>query len=402
MGYHDPRREIEKLRERLASHDLPISFLIGAGASCAVSDSDGQALVPAIRELGTRCEEAIAELGANYRAAYDAIVAEIDQDPARMPATVEDVLSSVRWKIAAMSDTDCLAGATRTELESIEERIRTTIATAALPEEARIPTTLPHHALADWLARIIRNQPVELFTTNYDVLLERALEDKLVPFFDGFVGGRRPFFASASLLHEEMAPARAWARLWKIHGSVTWTWQEQADGSRRIARGSEGSAGELIFPSLYKYDESRKQPYVAILDRLARALTRREGGLLIAIGYSFSDQHINEVLFEALDIRPTTHVVALQYTDPDEGSELDRRARRHHNLLVYGPERAIIGGTSGSWHLLEEVDYQTADLLDVPFDSDAVMDDSPGLTGRFRLGDFVWFCRFLEGIASKP
>jgi hypothetical protein len=40
-------------------------------------------------------------------------------------------------------------------------------------------------------------------------------------------------------------------------------------------------------------------------------------------------------------------------------------------------------------------------LLDVPFDSEFIPDDEPlPLLGRFRLGDFVWFGRFLDQIAG--
>jgi hypothetical protein len=49
--------------------------------------------------------------------------------------------------------------------------------------------------------------------------------------------------------------------------------------------------------------------------------------------------------------------------------------------------------------LLEPVDAPTAELLDVPFDSDAQPEDVPAITGRLRLGDFAWFSRFLDEIA---
>ncbi len=35
--------------------------------------------------------------------------------------------------------------------------------------------------------------PIELFTTNYDLLLEEALEDEEIPYFDGFVGSKKSF-----------------------------------------------------------------------------------------------------------------------------------------------------------------------------------------------------------------
>lgn len=402
MVFHDPRREIEKLREHLASHDKPIAFLVGAGASCAVRGSDGLVfdppLVPTVTKLGEKCKEAAAALGEEFAAAYATIAAE--GDPANSP-NVEGMLSAVRLKIAAMTDSETLAGVSQDKLNDIEKAIRKTIAEAAIPDEAVIPDDLPHHSLARWIGRIDRTCPVEIFTTNYDTLLERALETERVPVFDGFVGSRQPFFSSASLLREEAAPGRYWTRLWKIHGSVNWSRETMRDGAKRIVRGAETGAGEMIFPSFRKYDESRKQPYVAMLDRLGRVLTEREDTILFTVGYSFGDQHINGILFDALDARERVHIIALQFSDPPSDHELIKRAERRPNLLVYGPTTAVISGVIGKWRLVEAVDSRMAGLLDGPFDSNAEpKEDSVPLTGRFRLGDFYWFGRFLDDIAG--
>lgn len=402
MPFHDPRREVEKLRDHLASHDKPIAFLVGAGASCSVRDASGVVLdpplIPSVAAMGDLCAETVGALSEEHKTAYAQIVIEL---PSTDPPDIEEILSTTRLKVAAMTDDDELSGASRSQLVAIEQVIRQTIAKAALPEESQVPDRLPHHALARWIGRIDRACPVELFTSNYDTLLERALEDERVPIFDGFVGSRQPFFSAASLSHEDAAPGRQWTRLWKIHGSVNWAGQTMRDGTRRIVRGTENAGGELILPSFHKYDESRKQPYVAMLDRLGRVLTSREDTVLITIGYSFGDQHINEVLFDALDVRDRMHIIAMQFADPPPDHELVKRAERRHNLLVYGPTTAIVGGVSGQWHLVEPVDERTAGLLDVPFDSDAepAVDKAP-VTGRFRLGDFYWFGRFLDQIAG--
>jgi len=398
--FHDPRREVEKLRDHLASHDKPIAFLIGAGASCAVKVA-GSPLIPSTAELTALCAAAAAAESPAHAAIFVAASEEIEASRPGRPADIEEILSSVRRKIAAMTESDELAGADREHFTALERCIRQTIASAAMPDEARIPNRLPHHALAQWIGRIPRSHAVELFTTNYDTLLERGLEDERVPLFDGFVGSRQPFFSATSLSYEDAAPGRRWARLWKVHGSINWRWRHMPDGSRRIIRGEESIDGELILPSFHKYDESRRQPYVAMLDRLARVLTEREDTLLIAVGYGFRDEHINEVLYDALDIQPRMHIVALQYEDVSEDSDVAQRALRNQNLILYGPTKSVVGGVAGEWRLLEEVDAQTAGLLDVPFDS--VADPDPGaaaLTGRFRLGDFRWFARFLEDIAG--
>lgn len=396
MAAHDPRREVEKIRALLASHDKPIALLLGAGASCAVRDPSGAPLIPAIAQLGDLCEEAVRALGTQYGSAWDTIVDEVRSKYSG--SNIELILTAVRLKLAAAGPLDQLAGLDASELTKFEAAIREVIAQAARPDESRIPQALPHHALARWIRRTDRLTPLEIFTTNYDTLVERGLEDERVATFDGFVGSRQPFFNAQSLRHDELAPGRQWVRLWKIHGSINWSWVDLKDGTRRIARGSEDGDGELILPSSHKYDESRKQPYVAMLERLHRVLTEREDGILVTLGYSFGDEHINSVIFDALDVRDRLHVFSLQYEDPPDTHDLISRAKSRSNLLVYGRRKAVVGGFHGEWRLHEPVDGRIAPLMDIPFDSDASVpsDNKPALTGSFRLGDFKWFGKFLD------
>lgn len=182
MTTHDPKREVEKLRELLASHDKPIALLIGAGASCAVKDPDGNPLIPAIAKLGDLCEEGVRALGEDYGTAWDNIVNELSATGA--DCNVEEILSHIRRKIAAIGPGDTLVGLDATGLANIETSVQRTIAKAAGPEESTIPAVLPHHELARWVKRTDRAAAVEIFTTNYDTLLERGLEGERVATFD--------------------------------------------------------------------------------------------------------------------------------------------------------------------------------------------------------------------------
>ena len=47
----------------------------------------------------------------------------------------------------------------------------------------------PYHELITWVAGTQRAHPVEIFTTNYDLLIESAFERAKAPYFDGFTGG---------------------------------------------------------------------------------------------------------------------------------------------------------------------------------------------------------------------
>lgn len=393
---HDPRREVETLREHLASHDKPLAFLIGAGASFAARDRDGKPLIPSVAQLGEKCGAAVATLGEETVAAYTEIEEQVRSIKGGEP-TIEDVLSSVRGKLGALApEGETLSGLDREAMAALEEKLRETIAGAVRPAESSISYPLPHRGLARWINSVERRHAVEIFTTNYDTLIERALEGEQVPLFDGFVGSREPYFEPATLAQEDEAPGKRWSRLWKVHGSINWHRSARPGG--RIIRTAEDSSGELIYPSLHKYEESRKQPFVAMLGRLSDVLHHRAETVLFTLGYGWGDQHVNAIIFEALAARERTHVVSLMYGDLDAESEPVRMPR--HNLSVLAADGAVIGGLKAPWRLHEQVDERTAGLLDVPFDSDAQLGDAPALGGRFRLGDFSWFCRFLADIAA--
>ena len=158
----------------------------------------------------------------------------------------------------------------------------------------------------------------------------------------------------------------------------------------------------MILPSHKKYDESRKQPYQALMDRLGRVLAQ-DGALLVTCGFSFSDQHVNSLIFNVLDNRPLSHVITLQYSDLSEDSAIVRAAKGRPNLMVLGPNGGVLRGSWATWKLLEPVDNRTATFMDTLFDNDAVVEAGvESLTGRLRAGDFNWFCRFLAAMAEFP
>src|SRR5712671_6053111 len=65
-----------------------------------------------------------------------------------------------------------------------------------------------------WVKTANRTASLEVFTTNYDVLLERSLEAARVPVFDAFVGSYEPFFYPECLDDDGMLPTNKWVRLW--------------------------------------------------------------------------------------------------------------------------------------------------------------------------------------------
>ena len=403
---HDADRLLADLRDHLARHDKRVAFLFGAGTSCAVripspdDDDKDKPLIPDVAALTELCENTIKAEGAPYAEAWDSIWSACKET--NQSLNVEDVLSRLRMMLEAIGASETLAGLSKDELARLEKLLRREIARVANPQIDGVVETLPHRQFARWLIKVSRQHPVEVFTVNYDILIELALERERVPVFDGFVGSYQPFFHPDSLRHKEWAPGENYTRLWKMHGSVTWR-KETIGGRIRVVRGSPDQSGEMILPSFQKYDESRQQPYTSFTDRLSRFL-ETDDALLVVCGFGFGDQHINNLSFEALETRPRTHVYALQYVDPDQDADLAKRAYQLHNLIVVGPDSGIIGGRHAKWG----VPKGQADVLGMyesiasQQEADVEADNSVNLmtSVRMRVCDFARFCHFLDSMTT--
>lgn len=256
----------------------------------------------------------------------------------------------------------------------------------------------PYHKLAAWAGGIQRMQAVELFTTNYDLLVEQALEEHRVAYFDGFVGSRRTFF-DPHAIEQDTLPAR-WARLWKLHGSINW----RQDKAGSVSRGEQIEEGQrrVIHPSHLKYDESRRMPYLAMIDRL-KAFLRQSSALMVTCGYSFRDEHLNEVIVQGLQGNPTTIVFALLFGKLENYPKAVKLAVSRANLSLLAEDEAIIGTKRAKW---TESPTENAEKPSICVDwviSNGV-NGQPVARAQFKLGDFARFGAFLEellGVANS-
>jgi hypothetical protein len=295
--------------------------------------------------------------------------------------TLEQVLSRLR-RIATLLEGDIgqkIDGLTGADASDLDREICAQIVAAL--STAR-PDLEPVRRLASWAGRVDYHRPLELFTVNYDLLIEQGLESLAVPYFDGFVGTIRGRFRS------ELVEARAdvglpafLARVWKLHGSTNWVWEEGVQQAVvRLGVPVDGGSVAAIYPSDAKYDESRRVPFVVLQDRFRRALNEPETLLLIS-GYAFGDDHLNEMIFDAARRRARSEFVAFCYSDIPEA--LASAAELSPNLQVIAPGSAVLGGVRADWKPAE----------DAPKD---VWRD-----GHCRLGDFTDLSRFLAR-SSEP
>jgi hypothetical protein len=341
MADHDLWRQAKQLQQALASNKMPVAFFIGAGCPTAVRVGEPGHEGPLIPDIAGLTHEVRQKLAASgvHGDPFDLVCQQLTADGNAVP-NIEDALNHVRALRQAAGKRDA-CGLSADKLGRLDEAICNAIDECVRRD---LPSSItPYHQVASWISAIQREHAVEVFTTNYDLLMEQALEGRRVPYFDGFTGSDRPFFDPASMEVDRFAPR--WSRLWKLHGSINW-WQGQ---DKRVYRAKEGlGATHLIHPSHLKYEESRRMPYLAMIDRL-RAFLRRAPAVVVTCGFSFSDQHLNEVFTQGLEGNPSAVCFGLLFAELSQYPQAEQLARRRPNLNVLARDVAILGSREGRW-----------------------------------------------------
>lgn len=183
-----------------------------------------------------------------------------------------------------------------------------------------------------------------VFTTNYDLFNETAMDRLGLPYANGFSGVVERRFNPATFryaLAEQLdLTSRKWSAvdgyvyLCKLHGSVSWTEDDHGLFPIRETSVAKDPSSVMIYPTPAKQNAALGSPY-ADLFREFQARIVREQSVLLTIGYAFGDEHINNIIYQALTI-PTFRLVI--FADPNIGGEIGKL------IQLNDPRIWIIGG----------------------------------------------------------
>ena len=391
---HCPYRQTKNLQDALTSGKMRVAFLLGAGCPVSIRMKDGNycssddaigtsSLIPDIDGL-TQYVKTEIEKSTEFKGSFAEIWTRLGGDDPNRKITIEDILSHIRTLQDVIRE-GTIGGLNEHSLSKLDAEI-CNITTDKVKTDLPAEENAYHH-LAAWIRDGQHAHAVEIFTPNYDLLLEQGLEAKKIPYFDGFVGSKQAFFDLATMEADKTGslPER-WARLWKLHGSVNW-WRVATDAGNKefdVVRGEKPAnpVQQMIYPSHLKYDQSRRMPYLAMLDRF-RSFLGRGQVVLVVCGYSFLDQHLNEVILHGLRSNPSAICFGLLFSKRSDYPEALKRAKQHHNLSILAKDGAIVGRQEADWSIEEQPSSS-------PFHGVSVTNS------EFQLGDFKKLGEFLS------
>ena len=302
---HRLRRET--LQKHLKRQYENTIVLTGAGSSynMGVSDKKGKL-------MGGLWEAAVSEFGYEELDNFCQKINFSDLKPDNETTDIEKLLTHAQLYhyVYGLSESD--------EMTKKLKRMVKDACTLILPPEN------PHRMfLRKLVSKKTKYTRPKIFTLNYDTLFEQAAEKNGFMIIDGFsYTYPRKFkgtnfdldvvtrITNRNVLEDNFVSNVV--HIYKPHGSINW----QRKGEDVIIE-NEAKESLMIYPSSNKYESSYQQPFFEMMSRFQQE-TRAKNTLLIIIGYSFGDAHINAMIYEALSVNSSITII---FVTPDVHDE---------------------------------------------------------------------------------
>lgn len=347
----DSRQVVEDhLAALLQVHNLVI--LIGSGASFHLGS-------PRTRDLKTEAvEDLITQSGGTVKSSDSDLLGVLNPaDSGDLEKLLNGLQLAVSLAAQAHHHTITLgdgpsARAFQVEhIETLRQKISAALAYACrLPgDPAKIEMSYrddPMRAHRTFISRVVRSRRANLprprlFTTNYDLVIERALDELGYPYIDGFSGtvDRRlnlsyyglDFHRVDTSSQQVLARADSALYLHKIHGSLNWRAVSEREATtgieslevRQVAEDKATDADRvMIYPTTAKEGDTLAYPYSDLMRLLGDAV-QQDDTAIICVGYGFADPHINRILLRSLAMNPALHVLVVDPFAVLEPSEME-------------------------------------------------------------------------------
>lgn len=210
------------------------------------------------------------------------------------------------------------------------------------------------------LQRPLNLRRVNLFTTNYDLAFEYAFDNLGVKYLDGFSGFNKRTFKPESFDYDIFYPGSTTQgkvhriekvlKYYKLHGSLTWISEKPEPQNIygikeypidyiRSKKGIDDGifGGLMIYPSATKKTYTLEYPYSELFRQFANAIVQQQS-VLITYGYSFADEHINDIIYQSLSI-PSFTLIVIDYFGAGTNDKPNENIRK---LLELDDPRIII------------------------------------------------------------
>lgn len=221
--------------------------------------------------------------------------------------------------------------------QSINDSLLTDIAKKHLQENCYY---YHEHFTKKVLQRSLNLKRVNIFTTNYDLAFDNAFDRLSVNYINGFSGFHNRYFKPETFEYDIFFPGSTTQgkvqriekvlRYFKIHGSLTWVNREPSANCvygieelpMELIRKNEQYDSLMIYPTTVKKSYTLDYPYSELFRQFSISIAQPQS-VLITFGYSFSDEHINDLIYQALTI-PSFTLIIVDFKGTKGSAEIKR------------------------------------------------------------------------------
>ncbi|WP_316835028.1 SIR2 family protein [Pedobacter nutrimenti] len=180
------------------------------------------------------------------------------------------------------------------------------------------------------LQRPLNLRRANIFTANYDLAFEYTFDKLGVHYIDGFAGFHKRFFKPETFEYDIFYPGSTTSgkvqriekvvRYIKLHGSMSWVNSSARDANNlygieekplELIEKLDKKGEIIIYPSAVKKSYTLDLPYSELFRQFASTITQSQS-VLITIGYSFGDDHFNDIIYQALS-NPTFTLIIVDF-----------------------------------------------------------------------------------------
>lgn len=193
---------------------------------------------------------------------------------------------------------------------------------------------------------------VNLFTTNYDMAFDYALDNLGVHYINGFMGVHNRCFRPEVYDYDLYYPGQSVTgkvhraekvlKYYKIHGSLSWLATKptvsNTYGIKEIPLNNDFKVDEdkelMIYPCVSKKSFTLDLPYSELFRQFSQAINQPQS-VLFCVGYSFYDEHINDIIKQALTIPSFTLIIANYSQKIDVNSPIEElKALKDKRIII--------------------------------------------------------------------
>lgn len=198
------------------------------------------------------------------------------------------------------------------------------------------------------MQRPLNLQRANIFTSNYDLAFEYAFDNLGIKYIDGFSGFHHRYFKPETFNYDIFYPGTTTAgkvqriekvvRYFKLHGSISWVSDSQRTANnvygieempieliKRKAEDGDGTFGYgnlMIYPTAVKKSYTLDLPYSELFRHFASCISQPQS-VLFTVGYSFCDEHFNDIIYQALS-NPTFTLIIVDLKGCEKSTEIKR------------------------------------------------------------------------------